>query len=170
MRLFRERLPGNGAGGRASRNSLAVMCGVDPSYMTRIELGMREAPRRPIVDALVRGFRLNRLEERQFIAAAGYWPMLPWSTELGALMDFTTYAPPQAIAALCRLLPHLAEAPEMAEFDASPIAPPAPRPAPPRPRVEVERPRYGAPVAVPDRWRKEPVQWACDPIVERSAV
>lgn len=72
LRQYRERAD-------RSRNNLAHEVGVDPSYLTRIEHGDREPPRRPIVDAIARGLRLSKVEWDALRVAAGYAPT--WAAE-----------------------------------------------------------------------------------------
>jgi len=82
---FRE-----GAG--RSRNNLAHEVGVDPSYLTRIEHGDREPPRKHIVEALARALRLSLPDRNRLLVAAGYAPLSvvqlgAWDDALQAVAD-----------------------------------------------------------------------------------
>lgn len=84
VRSFRER------DGR-SRNALAHACGVDPSYLTRIESDDRN-PGRVLVEALARAMRLNLQEEGRLLVAAGWAPrsltdLGTWPPALQAVLD-----------------------------------------------------------------------------------
>jgi transcriptional regulator with XRE-family HTH domain len=87
LRSFRER------SGR-SRNNLAHEVGVDPSYLTRIEHGDRDAPRLHIVEALARALRLSINDRNQLLVAAGYAPVdlgtLGWPAALQSVADVLT--------------------------------------------------------------------------------
>jgi transcriptional regulator with XRE-family HTH domain len=75
LRMYRERT------GR-SRNELAREVGVDPSYVSRMELGEREPPRQHVVEDLARALRLGILDRNRLLMAAGYAPMS--LTQLGS--------------------------------------------------------------------------------------
>lgn len=60
---------------KRSRNSLALEAAIDPSYLTRIEHGDREPPRRDIIDALARALRLTAAEHDRLYIAAHYAPV-----------------------------------------------------------------------------------------------
>ena len=70
-----------------SRNNLAYEVGVDPSYLTRIEHGDREAPREHIVVALARALRLTEYQRCRLMASAGYWPYGSLSPLLHGLIE-----------------------------------------------------------------------------------
>jgi transcriptional regulator with XRE-family HTH domain len=57
-----------------SRNALATEIHYDPSYLSRIESGEREAPAAHIIDQLARALRLTAAERGRFFVAAGYVP------------------------------------------------------------------------------------------------
>lgn len=59
-----------------SRNYLAQIAGVDPSYLTRIEHGDREPPRVSIVHCLGSALRLHGMELNTFVVTAGYAPLI----------------------------------------------------------------------------------------------
>lgn len=85
LRLYRERRG-------ISRNMLANLVGVDPSYLTRIENGDRGVPRQHIVEALGNELRLTREEWSYFMTSAGYAPHVlsevgGWDPALQAVSD-----------------------------------------------------------------------------------
>jgi transcriptional regulator with XRE-family HTH domain len=57
-----------------SRNRLAGLVGVDPSYLTRCAHGDREPPRRHIVESIARALRLPLFQSNQLLTSAGYTP------------------------------------------------------------------------------------------------
>jgi len=75
-----------------SRNGMAKRVGVDPSYLTRIEQGEREAPRQHIIMAITRYLRLTTAECNRLLASAGYVPATvtqigTWDDALQAVVD-----------------------------------------------------------------------------------
>lgn len=85
LRSYRERAV-------RSRNALAHEVGVDPSYLTRIEHGDREPPRKHIVEALSRALRLTIPERNRLLVSAGYAPLSimelgTWDDTLQAVID-----------------------------------------------------------------------------------
>ena len=75
LREFRDRAV-------ISRNALAHEVGVDPSYLTRIEHGDREPPRKYIIDCLARALRLTVPERNRLLVSAGYAPLCEWDDVL----------------------------------------------------------------------------------------
>lgn len=57
-----------------SRNHLARLTGVDPSYLTRLEHGDRDPPRRYIIEALIERLHLVPPNSDKLLLAAGYAP------------------------------------------------------------------------------------------------
>lgn len=57
-----------------SCNELARAIGCDPSYISRMERGEREPPRRPVVEALVGALALGPDDGDRLLVAAGYVP------------------------------------------------------------------------------------------------
>lgn len=88
MRGFRER-------DKRSLNNLAYEVGVDPSYLTRIEHGNREPPRRHVVEALGRGLKLTLEEKNRLLASAGYAPLTSVDRESAPVVWNDTF---QAVA------------------------------------------------------------------------
>jgi transcriptional regulator with XRE-family HTH domain len=85
LRTYRERIP-------RSRNSLAHEVGVDPSYLTRIELGARGAPQYSIIEAIARALHLTPFEYNKLLASAGVVPpsvqqLGGWNETLQAVID-----------------------------------------------------------------------------------
>jgi transcriptional regulator with XRE-family HTH domain len=90
LRVYRERA------GR-SRNDLAREVGVDPSYVSRMELGEREPPRQHVVEDLARALRLSLMDRNRLLVAAGYAPLSvtqlgTWDEALQAVADVLTDA------------------------------------------------------------------------------
>lgn len=78
-----------------SRNKLAHLVGVDPSYLTRIENGDREPPRFHIVEALARVLNLNDEQRNHLLVSAGYAPVTvaqlgSWDDALQDVADVLT--------------------------------------------------------------------------------
>ena len=67
VRHYRERR-------RWSCNELARIVGVDASYISRLELGEREPPRRPIDERMANALQLKRGARAELFVAAGLWP------------------------------------------------------------------------------------------------
>lgn len=57
-----------------SRNKLARKVGVDPSYLSRIEHGLRQPPREYIVKAIISALKLTPYEQDALLMAGGYAP------------------------------------------------------------------------------------------------
>jgi transcriptional regulator with XRE-family HTH domain len=76
-----------------SRNHLALLIGVNPSYLTRIENGERNPPKLDIVDALARGLGVYGTSTHdQLRVAAGYAPatLSAWTPSLSAVAKVVT--------------------------------------------------------------------------------
>ena len=67
LRRYRDR-----AG--VSCNELARAVGVDPSYISRLERGEREPPRRRVVEALASALDLALDDQDRLLVSAGYAP------------------------------------------------------------------------------------------------
>lgn len=67
LRAFRERA-------RLSCNELARVVAVDPSYISRLERGEREPPRRPVVERLAAALQLSTEDQDRLLVSAGYAP------------------------------------------------------------------------------------------------
>lgn len=67
LREFRERR-------QLSCNELARAVQVDPSYISRLERGEREPPRRVVVEAIAYALQINREDEDRLLVSAGYTP------------------------------------------------------------------------------------------------
>ena len=67
LRQYRERA-------RVSCNELARGIGVDPSYVSRLERGEREPPRRRVIAAFAEALALEGAERAALFSRAGYWP------------------------------------------------------------------------------------------------
>lgn len=80
LRDYRERA-------ELSCNAAARAIDVDPSYISRLERGEREPPRRRVVVALANALGLVGQERGQFFAAAGYWPDDPTLPTLLASLE-----------------------------------------------------------------------------------
>lgn len=87
LRHYRER-------SKLSQNRLAGLCGVNASYVNRLEAGEREAPTRQVALALARELDLSIEETDRLLFTAGHVP--PTLLKLGAA-DST-------VAAVTRLL------------------------------------------------------------------
>ncbi|HZU07231.1 MAG TPA: helix-turn-helix transcriptional regulator [Chloroflexota bacterium] len=88
LRHYRER-----AG--LSCNELARAVDVDPSYISRLERGEREPPRRRVVDRLASALQLSREEHDRLLVSAGYAPATVavlgrWDATLQAVADVLT--------------------------------------------------------------------------------
>src|SRR5690242_16715547 len=57
-----------------SGSSVARGAGIDASYLSRLERGEREPPRREVVDALIREMQLTGEDADGLLTAAGYPP------------------------------------------------------------------------------------------------
>lgn len=57
-----------------SMNELARAVGVDPSYISRLERGEREPPRRRVVEALGQVLQLGIDEQDRLLVSAGFAP------------------------------------------------------------------------------------------------
>jgi transcriptional regulator with XRE-family HTH domain len=87
---------------RHYRDRAGLSCGecaraiaVDPSYISRIERGEREPPRRPIVERLAAALRLSESDQDRFLVSAGYAPVTVarlghWDAALQAVTDVLT--------------------------------------------------------------------------------
>jgi transcriptional regulator with XRE-family HTH domain len=85
LRRFRER-----AG--LSCNELARLVAVDPSYISRLERGEREPPRRLVVERLAAVLELPPIERDQLLVSAGYSPasieaLGGWDATVQAVVD-----------------------------------------------------------------------------------
>jgi transcriptional regulator with XRE-family HTH domain len=101
-----------------SCNELAREVGVDPSYISRLERGEREPPRRPIVDRLADCLGLAPAETDALLLAAGYAP--PGQAERLAALEqdlATTLATVQALRAPWRVLVDPRQGKEQAPHD-----------------------------------------------------
>ena len=88
LRGFRE-------GARLSCNELARIVAVDPSYISRLERGEREPPRRPVVERLAAALQLPLDEQDQLLVSAGYAPATVaalggWDATLQVVADVLT--------------------------------------------------------------------------------
>ena len=57
-----------------SCNELARAVAVDPSYISRLERGEREPPRRPVVERLASALQLGLDDQDRLLVTAGYAP------------------------------------------------------------------------------------------------
>ena len=57
-----------------SCNELARAVGVDPSYISRLERGEREPPRRRVIERLAEAFKLPLEDQDRLLVSAGYAP------------------------------------------------------------------------------------------------
>lgn len=71
---FAEMLKAFRARAGLSRNRLAIHSHIDPSFLTRIENGQRDPPRRPVVDSIMDALRLSSLDRNKMLAASGFVP------------------------------------------------------------------------------------------------
>ena len=88
LRHYRDRA-------RLSCNELARAVGVDPSYISRLERGEREPPRRPIVERLASCLQLSLEDQDRLLVTAGYAPasiavLGRWDTTLQEVADVLT--------------------------------------------------------------------------------
>src|SRR5579875_575875 len=88
LRYYRDR-----AG--LSCNELARAVGVDPSYVSRLERGEREPPRRPIVERLAASLDLSLEDQDRLLVTAGYAPATVavlgrWDSTLQEVADVLT--------------------------------------------------------------------------------
>jgi transcriptional regulator with XRE-family HTH domain len=88
LRRYRERAD-------LSCNELARAVGVDPSYISRLERGEREPPRRRVVDGLAAALRLDLVDQDCLLVSAGYAPATVavlghWDSTLQAVADVLT--------------------------------------------------------------------------------
>ena len=88
LRFYRDR-----AG--MSCNELARAVAVDPSYISRLERGEREPPRRPIVERLASSLRLAVEDQDRLLVTAGYAPasvavLGRWDSTLQEVADVLT--------------------------------------------------------------------------------
>src|SRR5581483_7435493 len=88
LRRFRERAD-------FSCNELARAVGVDPSYISRLERGEREPPRRPVVERLATALRLDVDDQDRLLVSAGYTPATVallgyWDSTLRAVAEVLT--------------------------------------------------------------------------------
>jgi transcriptional regulator with XRE-family HTH domain len=78
-----------------SCNELARAVAVDPSYISRLERGEREPPRRPIVERLAMSLRLSVEDQDRLLVTAGYAPasvavLGRWDSTLQEVADVLT--------------------------------------------------------------------------------
>ena len=88
LRRYRERA-------ELSCNELARAVSVDPSYISRLERGEREPPRRRVVEALASALRLALDEQDCLLVSAGYAPATVavlgrWDSTLQAVAEVLT--------------------------------------------------------------------------------
>ena len=88
LRYYRDR-----AG--LSCNELARAVAVDPSYVSRLERGEREPPRRPIVERLANSLGLSLEDQDRLLVTAGYAPasvavLGRWDSTLQEVADVLT--------------------------------------------------------------------------------
>jgi transcriptional regulator with XRE-family HTH domain len=67
LRRYRDRA-------RLSCNELARAVGVDPSYISRLERGEREPPRRRVIERLAEVLKLPLEDQDRLLVSAGYAP------------------------------------------------------------------------------------------------
>jgi transcriptional regulator with XRE-family HTH domain len=80
-----------------SCNELARAVAVDPSYISRLERGEREPPRRPIVERLAASLGLSVEDQDRLLVTAGYAPasvavLGRWDSTLQEVADVLTDA------------------------------------------------------------------------------
>jgi transcriptional regulator with XRE-family HTH domain len=109
LHAFRERLG-------LSCNELARAVGVDPSYISRLERGEREPPRRRVVEGLALALQLALDEQDRLLVSAGYAPATvallgEWDATLQAVADVLVdrAIPPQEIDSFRKVVQLLAE-------------------------------------------------------------
>jgi transcriptional regulator with XRE-family HTH domain len=78
-----------------SCNELARAVGVDPSYVSRLERGEREPPRRPIVERMAASLQLALEDQDRLLVTAGYAPasvavLGRWDSTLQEVADVLT--------------------------------------------------------------------------------
>lgn len=78
-----------------SCNELARAVAVDPSYISRLERGEREPPRRPVVERLASALQLGLEDQDRLLVTAGYAPATiavlgRWDTTLQVVADVLT--------------------------------------------------------------------------------
>ena len=78
-----------------SCNELARAVAVDPSYISRLERGEREPPRRPIVERLGSSLQLGMEDQDRLLVTAGYAPasvavLGRWDSTLQEVADVLT--------------------------------------------------------------------------------
>lgn len=59
---------------RQSGNALAKAAGIDPSYLSRIERGERDPPRRELIQSLIQELRLPPADADALLVAGGHLP------------------------------------------------------------------------------------------------
>ncbi len=88
LRLYRDRA-------NLSCNELARAVAVDPSYISRLERGEREPPRRPVVERLASALQLSLEDQDRLLVTAGYAPATVavlgrWDSTLQEVADVLT--------------------------------------------------------------------------------
>src|SRR5262245_48433479 len=78
-----------------SCNELARAVAVDPSYISRLERGEREPPRRPVVERLASALQLDLDDQDCLLVSAGYAPATvavlgTWDATLQAVASVLT--------------------------------------------------------------------------------
>ncbi len=78
-----------------SCNELARAVGIDPSYVSRLERGEREPPRRPVVERVTEVLHLELEDQDRLLVSAGYAPATVavlgrWDSTLQAVADVLT--------------------------------------------------------------------------------
>jgi transcriptional regulator with XRE-family HTH domain len=79
LRTYRERAD-------MSCNQLARAIGVDPSYISRLERGEREPPRRAVILGVIPALRLEAAEADRLLLSGGYAPA-DWEARLARLEE-----------------------------------------------------------------------------------
>lgn len=101
LREYRER-------SGLSQRSLGRTCDFDPSYISRLEHGTRQATREA-VDMLVNALNLDAYDRTKFIAAAGYMPVgsnivtRPLLVDIDVLLNDTRRVPEMKVAIIEQL-------------------------------------------------------------------
>ena len=85
LRRYRERAD-------LSCNELARAVGVDPSYVSRLERGERDLPRRRVVEGIAAALQLDPVDTDRLLVSAGYAPvalaaMGTWDPALEAVAE-----------------------------------------------------------------------------------